>query len=147
MNIDISKIEFDARVEDDLGNNIAYFIAPKELLGDKYPEAEHSTISIKWNECGKDMSEYTVMISPTKDGEDYDWMPFDLDVNDSELLLIQTIKASCDPVSNVNNILVNISEAYKILVDEIEHASNSPDYIISSVAIEEAIEYLGEVLK
>lgn len=27
------------------------------------------------------------MISPTKDGEDYDWMPFELDVGDIEQLV------------------------------------------------------------
>ena len=137
MNIDISKVEFEERVEDSLGNTVAYFIAPKEFLGDKHPEAEHSTISIEWNDCDKDMSAYTAMISPTKDGEDYDWMPFDLDISEVELLLIKSIRVSYNPVV----------EAYKILVDEIKHANDSPDYIISSVAIEEAIGYLGEVLE
>lgn len=137
MNIDISKVEFEERVEDSLGNIVAYFIAPKEFLGDKYTEAEHSTISIEWNDCGKDMSAYTAMISPTKDGEDYDWLPLDLDISEVEQLVIKSIRVSYNPVA----------EAYKLLVNEMYYLNDSPDYIISAAAIEEAIEYLGEALE
>ena len=49
-----------------------YFIGPKEPISDIYPEAEHFTIHLE-------LVSRTVMISPTKEGEDYDWSPLELD--------------------------------------------------------------------
>lgn len=83
------------------------------------------------------MSAYTAMISPTKDGEDYNWMPLDLDISEVELLLIKSIRVSYNPVV----------KAYELLVNEMYYLNDSPDYIISTAAIEEAIEYLGEALE
>lgn len=87
MNIDISKFEFEELVEGAFGSTVLYFIAPKELVAEKHPEAEHATISIEWNDSDKEMDNYSVMISPTKDGEDYDWIPFKLDVSDIKKLV------------------------------------------------------------
>jgi hypothetical protein len=48
MNIDISKIKFEEACDNELfGEYILYFIAPRDLVKDKYPEAEHSTISLE----------------------------------------------------------------------------------------------------
>lgn len=73
MNIDISKIKFE-----EVYNNYPfeeytlYFIAPIDLVKDKYPEAEHSTIALE-------LTTRTAMISPTKNGMDYDWYDIELD--------------------------------------------------------------------
>lgn len=78
MDIDISKIKFEEDYDNELfDEHTLYFIAPKDLVKDKYPEAEHSTISLE-------LTTRTTMISPTKDGMDYDWsdIEFDNDIID-----------------------------------------------------------------
>lgn len=92
MAIDISKFEFEERFESALGYTVLYFIAPKDLVSDKYPEAEHATVCIEWSDSDKEMDNYSVTISPTKDGEDYDWMPFELDAGDVEQLIAKVLK-------------------------------------------------------
>lgn len=92
MDIDISKFEFEERFESALGYTVLYFIAPKELVSDKHPEAEHATVCIEWNDSDKEMDNYSVTISPTKDGEDYDWMPFELDSGDVEQLIAKGLQ-------------------------------------------------------
>lgn len=87
MNIDISKFKFEESYGGVFGDMVLYFIAPKELVADKYPDAEHATVCIEWNDSDKEIDNYFVTISPTKDGEDYDWMPFELDTNDIDLLV------------------------------------------------------------
>ncbi len=92
MDIDISKFEFEERFESALGYTVLYFIAPKELVVDRYPEAEHATVCIEWSDSDKEMDNYSVTISPTKDGEDYDWIPLELDVSDVEQLIAKGLK-------------------------------------------------------
>ena len=92
MDIDISKFEFEEQFKSVLGYTVFYFIAPKELVSDKYPEAEHATACIEWSDSDKEMDNYSVTISPTKDGEDYDWMPFELDSGDVEQLIAKGLK-------------------------------------------------------
>lgn len=92
MDIDISKFEFEERFESALGYTVLYFIAPKELVSDKHPEAEHTTVCIEWSDSDKEMDNYSVTISPTKNGEDYDWMPFELDSGDVEQLIAKGLK-------------------------------------------------------
>lgn len=73
MDIDISKIKFEEAYDNaPFEEYTLYFIAPKDLVKDKYPEAEHSTISLE-------LRTRTVMISPTKNGMDYDWYNIELD--------------------------------------------------------------------
>ena len=73
MDIDISKIKFEEAYDNEpFDEYTLYFIAPKDLVKDKYPEAEHSTISLE-------LTTRTIMISPTKDGMDYDWSDIELD--------------------------------------------------------------------
>ncbi len=73
IKLDISKIEFEESYNNDPFEEFTlYFIAPRDLVKDKYPEAEHSTISLE-------TQTRTAMISPTKDGYDYDWSDIDLD--------------------------------------------------------------------
>lgn len=82
MDIDISKIKFEEAYDNaPFDEYTLYFIAPKDLVKDKYPEAEHSTISLE-------LTTRTTMISPTKDGMDYDWSDIELD-NDTIDKLIE----------------------------------------------------------
>lgn len=82
MDIDISKIKFEEAYDNaPFDEYTLYFIAPKDLVKDKYPEAEHSTISLE-------LTTRTIMISPTKDGMDYDWSDIELD-NDTIDRLIE----------------------------------------------------------
>ena len=73
MDIDISKIKFEEAYDNvQFEECTLYFIAPKDLVKDKYPEAEHFTISLE-------LTTRTAMISPTKNGTDYDWSDVELD--------------------------------------------------------------------
>ena len=73
MKLDISEIEFEEAYDSDkTGEYTLYFIAPRDLVKDKHPAAEHSTISLE-------LHTRTVMITPTKHGVDYDWSDIDLD--------------------------------------------------------------------
>ena len=73
MKLDISKIEFEEAYDNaPFEEYTLYFIAPSDLVKDKYPEAEHSTISLE-------LTTRTTMISPTKNGMDYDWSDIKLD--------------------------------------------------------------------
>ena len=80
MKLDISKIEFEEAYDNTpFEEYTLYFIAPRDLVKDKYPEAEHSTISLE-------LTTRTTMISPTKNGMDYDWSDIKLD-NDTKKIL------------------------------------------------------------
>ena len=73
MKLDVSKIKFEEVYDNAPCEEFTlYFIAPIDLVKDKYPEAEHSTISLE-------LTTRTTMISPTKDGVDYDWYDIELD--------------------------------------------------------------------
>lgn len=54
-----------------------YFIISKTvleiLLPNKYPEAEHGEISIEYPINNPEVGAALCMVSPTKDGSDYDW--------------------------------------------------------------------------
>lgn len=74
MNINISKLEFEERVDSTiLGEVTLYFIGPKELIADKYPEAESATILVNFLADEPHAFYPNIMFSPTKDGKDYDW--------------------------------------------------------------------------
>ena len=79
--LDISKIDFEqAYNKIPFKECMLYFIAPRELVKDKYPEAEHSTISLE-------LTTRTAMISPTKNGMDYDWSDIKLDNDTMDRLI------------------------------------------------------------
>ena len=92
IDIDISKFEFEEQFKSVLGYTVLYFIAPKELVSDKHPEAEHATVCIEWSDSDKETDNCSVTISPTKDGEDYDWMPLELDSDDVAQLIDKVVK-------------------------------------------------------
>lgn len=95
MDIEISKIKFEEAYDNaPFDEYTLYFIAPKDLVKDKYPEAEHSTISLE-------LTTRTTMISPTKDGMDYDWSDIELD-NDTIDRLIELYVLHKNRKENVN---------------------------------------------
>lgn len=75
INLDISKVKFEEAYD-----NTPYFIAPKDLVKDKHPEADHSTISLE-------LRTRTAMISPTKNGTDYDWYDIELEPDTIDKLI------------------------------------------------------------
>ena len=87
-------IQFDeSYISEEWGTITLYFIAPKEMLNGKYPEAESMEISI---ECPIEYisPKYaTVMFSPTKYDEeedcytDYDWFDVNLSYEEIEGLI------------------------------------------------------------
>ena len=131
MNIDISQIEFEERVDNEEYDSVTfYFIGPKELVADKYPDAEHTTISI---ECTHTLRNAHVMISPTKSGMDYDWCDVDLNCDILEKLILMGIKHN------------PVAVAYEILVKTLHNPkSTETEY---TMAMKEAIGYLGEALE
>ena len=92
---DINFVEFEERYDnEELGTTTLYFIAPKEWLGNSYPEAVHAEISVEYPFCSSspEANNVSVMMSPTRkdeeeNSEDYDWFDIDLSFSDIELLL------------------------------------------------------------
>ena len=60
----------------------------EELLPGKYPEAESGEISIEYPTNRPETSMVTVMISPTKDGNDYDWSDYNLNYEQINELVV-----------------------------------------------------------
>ena len=81
MNIDISKVKFEEAYDNTpFEEYTLYFIAPKDLVKGKHPEADHSTISLE-------LRTRTAMISPTKNGTDYDWYDIELEPDTIDKLI------------------------------------------------------------
>lgn len=79
-NFDISKLELESHWESKLlGNTILFFIAPKEWIADKYPEADSAEISCGFTTIKPIDGLISVMISPTKNGNVYNWDNLELD--------------------------------------------------------------------
>ena len=64
-----------------------YFIGPKEMIIDSYPDAESTELSIDFVNDNTHSESVEVMISPTKDGSDYDWNYFKLDAEEIDKLI------------------------------------------------------------
>lgn len=94
FSFDIDKVKFEERfVNDELETVTLYFIAPKEWLGDLFPEAVHATISVEYPIAHPEARYASVMISPTKedaDGgfEDYEWCDLTALPEEIEALMI-----------------------------------------------------------
>lgn len=79
--LDISKIDFEEAYDNaQFKEHTLYFTAPRDLVKDKHPEAEHSTISLE-------LTTRTAMISPTKSGTNYDWSAIKLDNDTMDRLI------------------------------------------------------------
>lgn len=91
IKIDLGKfkdqIKYEETVKYETRNVVVhYFIAPKELLDDKYPEAEHACLMFEDYLDDETGLEYRAALSPTKDGEDYDWTDIDISIHDAYYL-------------------------------------------------------------
>lgn len=79
-------------VSEEYETTTLYFIAPKEMLIESYPEAESTEISIEFPTSTPHSKCATVMISPTKDGLDYDWCDKEFTEEDVEKLIAYGIE-------------------------------------------------------
>lgn len=92
---DISKVKFEERYKNLEHETMTfYFIAPKEWLGDGFPEAVHAEISVEYPITHPEAVYATVMMSPTREdedgnSEDYEW--FDIMLLPSEIELLMTL--------------------------------------------------------
>lgn len=70
---------------------IGYFMIDKNFLEElrpgQYPEAEHGEISVEYPIDCPEASSAIVMVSPTKDGSDYDWTDIELPYEIIEVLI------------------------------------------------------------
>lgn len=84
------KIYFEEKnVNPESNTTTLYFIAPTDLLTKgKYPEAESAEISIEFPTAYPEARYADVMISPTKDGEDYDWLNINIPLSEIEKLMV-----------------------------------------------------------
>lgn len=138
MTINISEIQYEETFVGLYGDVTHYFIAPKKLVEDKYPDCEHATISIERDDRGG----YTCMISPNVDSLDYDWNYFDLDNECADALMElvprDKIEFKYNSVEIACNLLANL------LVDM--DTKNVNEIYIGNV-IKSAVSYLGEALE
>ena len=108
MTINISEIKYEETFVGLYGDVTHYFIAPKKLVEDNYPDCDHATISIERDDRGG----YTCMISPTVDSLDYDWKYFDLDNECVDALMKMVpqdkVESEYNPVLIAYNLLVNL---------------------------------------
>lgn len=93
-------VEFEDKfVSEEYGTTTYYFMAPKEMLEGKYPEAEAMEISIEFLTEQPEACKATVMFSPTKYDAteecytDYDWFDVDMPYEDIEKLMNMAEKA------------------------------------------------------
>ena len=138
MTINISEIKYEETFVGLYGDVTHYFIAPKKLVEDNYPDCDHATISIERDDRGG----YTCMISPTVDSLDYDWKYFDLDNECAnalmELVPQDKIESKSNPVAIAHGLLTELLADMDIKnVDEV-HIGD----VIAS-----AIDYLEEALE
>ena len=138
MTINISEIQYEETFVGLYGDVTHYFIAPKELVEDNYPDCDHATISIE----GDGWSGYTCMISPTAGSLDYDWKYFDLDNECAEALMKLVPQIKIEPKYNP------VEVAYNLLVDLLaDMDTKNIDEVHIGDVIESAIGYLGEALE
>lgn len=94
FSFDIDKVKFEERiVNNELGTVTLYFIAPKEWLGNLFPEAVHAEISVEYPMACQEARYASVMISPTKEDEDgcfedYEWCDLTASPGEVEALMI-----------------------------------------------------------
>jgi hypothetical protein len=76
------------------GEDTLWFSAPMKLLNGKYPEAESATLELVCELGNPEKFSLPILISPTKDGEDYDWDAISVDPEIAWQLLIKAGKVS-----------------------------------------------------
>lgn len=138
MTINISEIQYEETFVGLYGDITHYFIAPKKLVEDNYPDCDHATISIEEDGRGG----YTCMISPTAGSLDYDWKYFDLD-NECADALMELV-----PQNKIESNYNPVEVAYTLLVNLLHNMdTKNIDEIHIGDVIESAIGYLGEALE
>lgn len=94
FSFDINEVKFEERfVNDELETVTLYFIAPKEWLGNLFPEAVHAEISVEYPIAHPEARYASIMISPTKEDEDgcfedYEWCDLTASPKEIEALMI-----------------------------------------------------------
>lgn len=97
MKID-KRVRFDEKyIDEDNKTTTLYFLAEKSLLEElfpgKYPESESMEISLKFPTESPAADNVDISVSPTKDGEDYDWTDIELPHEEIKELLKLEISA------------------------------------------------------
>lgn len=81
-------------VSNTYGTTTGYFMIDKNFLEElrqgRYPEAEHGEISVEYPTDCPEANVATIMVSPTKDGSDYDWTDIELPYEIIEVLINMT---------------------------------------------------------
>lgn len=129
----LNNIHFeDKYISPEYGTTTYYFIAPKEMLLGKYPEADRMTISIEVLTNHENADYATVQFSPTmydKVGKciiDYDWFDGDLSHEEIEELLALAKGKQFNLASLIHEKINEIFLAY-------QKANNIPSGDISSL--------------
>ncbi|NDO37760.1 hypothetical protein [Anaerotruncus colihominis] len=82
------RIEFEEKhVNEVSGTTILYFMAPKEMLNGRYPEADAAAISVEFPTGDPNPQHTTVWVSPMKDKEDYDYCSVNFSDDEIEELI------------------------------------------------------------
>jgi len=82
------RIMFEERYDNPVyGTTTLYFTAPVEMLDGEYPDAESTEICVEFPTDMPYAEESTVMLSPTKDGLDYDWFDAGMAYEEIEALI------------------------------------------------------------
>jgi len=93
------RIEFDEAWNKDDGETVLYFIAPKEIFYDDYPEAVSMEISLEFPTKHAEASYVTAECSPTRhieendSYEEYDWRELNISNEDINELIALARKA------------------------------------------------------
>lgn len=91
----IDEVELEDEWENEFtGEDTLWFSAPMKLLNGKYPEAESATLELMCELGHPEKFSLPIMVSPTKDGEDYDWNAISVDPEVAWQLLIKAGKVS-----------------------------------------------------
>lgn len=137
------RIIFDERYDDeDYGTMTLYFIAPKEMLNGKYPEAEHMEISIEFP-IGHIESNYaSVAFSPSKNGEDYDWYDVDLPYDEIEEF-IKLAEDNDKDKTRLKNLYKKLENIIDNMPDEEDCADEENEMYLYMVALRNSMENAG----
>lgn len=138
MTINISEIQYEETFVGLYGDVTHYFVAPKKLVEDNYPDCEHATISIERDDRGG----YTCMISPTAGSLDYDWKYFDLDNECADALMKLVPQDKVE--SEYNPVLIAYNLLFNLLVDM---GTKNVDKAHIIDVVKDAKDYLWEVLE
>lgn len=110
-----NRIQFEERYDSEVYKTTTlYFMSEKSLLDEilpgKYPEAESMEISVEFPTDKPEAHMASVMISPTKDGEDYDWTSWNILNEKIEGLIDLGMKAQEKVKPSINEMIEKADE-------------------------------------